>query len=323
MDIRWGDKDSLLVLRPTLGVLRHRLEPGLPFDGQVLPAPHKGNAWEHLANDAGFVIASSIAVRLIWSPEALSKLFAGGAQVQMMGGGAGDIDIHDGRLAVLGLPGRDLERRRYDFKSTVWVGELEGGRFQSFEPWYRETLKKPTIKELRRITRHNNNGVGSLRFSPQGKLLVYLGYRPEVLLFSEDGEKKSSWSLEELVPGYRHDPKIATEYARLMDHRPSVEEYNAWVDAARVIVDDVLFVDGSPAIVVRRFEEGRATWELGLIEGERATWYGIPTGDIDSNSRLTADARQGGDVVFLGATRRVNILADSDQAARVLVARIP
>jgi len=235
----------------------------------------------------------------------------------------GDIDLHRGRLAVLGLPGRDPETHRYDFQSTVWVGELEDGRFQSFEPWYREPLANPGTEDLRRIARHNNDGIGSLRFSPKGNLLVHLGYRPEILLFSEGGEKKSSWSLEELMPGYRHNPKIATDFSRLLERRPTVEEYNAWVDAAKLLVDDVLFVDGSPAIVARRIDEGRVSWELGLIEGDQAVWYGIPTGDIDSHSRLTADARPGGEVVFLAATRRANVLADGEMEARVLVARVP
>jgi hypothetical protein len=324
VDIRWADEKSVLILRPTTGVYRHKLEPDLPVDGKVLPGRDETKGWrpwEHIASHDGFVVAASGSARLIWNRRDFADLSSREPRVQAMAGGVGDIDVHGDRLAVLGMPSRQIFSDRGNRLSFVWVGGMEDGEFRSFESWYREPLERPTTSDYQRIYGHNNGGVGSLRFSRKGELLVYLGFRPQILLFSEEVRRRSTWTLEELLPGY--DGKTIAEYTRMHAKREGATQYKAWLDASSLLIDDVLFVAGDPALVVRRVEEGLVSWLLGVIEGDRAAWYRIPLGEVDKHSQVKADALPDGDIVFLAGKRRPSLLAQGEDLARVVVARQP
>jgi hypothetical protein len=320
-DIRWDGDSAVLVLRSQTGLFRHRLEKGLPVDGQLLPGPKQiGARIPSLAafgSSSGLTMASSTGTAIVFSPDAFPQLKAEGYLIENLGGTIADLDVHGSRVAMLGVPTTAVIESGRFRDGIVWVGEVDNRQIGKFEPIWSPGEQTEDARYAMYV--HNGSASGSLRFSEDGSLLVALGDREEIIRLTPGGEVKARWHLKDLLGSQE---KALGDFVALRKRGFAVDTYNKWIDESSLLIDDVFFIGRSPAVVVRDISASGTRWLLGILTSDGATWHRIPIGSIDSRARLRADAHQG-KLVFLAAARITSLFDDESESTVVLTTDSP
>lgn len=316
-DIRWLERDSLLVLRARDGVSEHALKEGMPRLRHVLPGRNQDQA----IGTALFLGAADELVlacgngSYLWTGDPRARGNKASRLVRFGGDGTADCDT-DGRVIfALGLPDPPEDVDRWG-ETLVWRGELEGD-LARFEPLLREQEPTTDHGEINRRQTHHNIRAGSLAVSARGRLLVSPAHTPELYLASSTGKVTHRWELSVLLAESEPDWE-----AKLADPRtPALDVALAYV-GRRAVVDDVFFVNEEPALVLRSLDGSRRRWTLVRPQVDGFLIEKIPMSGGSERSRVRAAARRGSDeVAFLMADFGIGSPESSDDQ-EVLIARV-
>ncbi len=313
VDLRWSGADRLFLLRSEDGVAEVELREGMPILRSLLPGRHqmgKIHPQQNLAVSGDWIASSSPGAQFLWA-----RLPASGssteAQIRNVPASVSDFDFDGEEILVLGyaLYG-DLSGGTY-----LWQGRLDSANDLESAPG----LEKATsMAEIKRRGDLSILGAGSLRVLPNGDRLVFSGFDDEVRVISSSGRQEAHWSLAEL--GVHGDVNMRPAMdAALRDKSKPQNLMSSWLKAT-AIVDDVLLVNKTPAVVVRQASLGSQAL-LVLLESSGIRTFSIPIRSLGSTDRLKADADAKGRIALLTAPR----VRDPDSAGKqeVLVVSIP
>ncbi len=317
IDLRLGEDGRIYLLRPEVGVDRHRLAPGMPRLREVLPGHDDDGA---LAGIEHFAVSSSGLLevardhfyvwRMVGEDGALGPL----NELDLAWGRISDLDLAGDRLALLGVPSREHAAPGPD-NSIVWLGSLGVGLED-----FRRVLADPmvrTLAEQQRLATAQSLALGSLAFAGDGSLLVYPGHLPELYRLSEQGELEKTWDLARLGILDRR-----ADLPRELAGRAESAAAEQWLAGAQLVDDLTLLADGRPALAVRDLEAGAPRWTLAVIDGERARRFALPVRGGNASSRLRLAGAASGEVLFWVGER--NLRRGSAVAGdEIVVARLP
>lgn len=288
-DIRFASKETVILGFELDGVAERELVEGLPLRRALFPGYEEtpGLQLVNLATDGDQL---SVAGHLLgWAETAGSS--AGQPEFKELRGFYDDIDVRDDTLALLGYP--TAEQFAASHQTYLWLGDLRS----KLEQW----RPLPALKEDRgRFGSTPGIGsmgqrLGSLRFLRNGDLLVVPAFKPGVFRLSRHGKLRNSWSLEELeaslleATGGSLDEASPTPLV-LEAKPPTTESTRLYISSQRILVEDVLPVRKSGAIVVRYGSGIHTKYYLAVLESE-LTWHELPIEADDRTDRIRADSR--------------------------------
>jgi len=317
IDLRLGEDGRIYLLRPEVGVDRHRLAAGMPALREVLPGHDDDGALSGLEH---FAVSSSDLVEVardhfyVWRSVGDDGALGPLNELDLAWGRVADLDLAGDRLALLGVPSREHAAPGPD-NSIVWLGSL-GAALEDFRRVLTDPLVR-TLAEQQRLATAQSLALGSLAFAGDGGLLVYPGHVPELYRLSEQGELEKTWDLARLGILDRR-----AELPRELAGRAESAAAEQWLAGAQLVDDLTLLADGRPALAVRDLEAGRPRWTLAVIDGERARRFALPLRGGNAGSRVRLASAANGDVLFwVGerSLRRGTAVAGDE----IVVARLP
>lgn len=202
------------------------------------------------------------------------------------------IDFDGKSLIMLGAS-KSLHDEFGEF--VVWYGTLAAS-LDDFEPIRTQDSPQAPSEYHRRVA-YLGMDAGSVRLTPKGDILVFPGSGDEVLLLAKSGRVLDRWSLRDL--GLMNEKREA-----MIANHASLEKLRAQLAESGAVVDDVLVVGKTPAVVVRSLPAARARWQLAVLEAGGPRFFEIPAPQWASpTTRVRADADSHGRIAFLFGDR--------------------
>ena len=311
-DIRWAGDDSVYVAWSREGVFE------IGLDGsrrrQPVPSPKTLGRFEHfnqLAVTSKDLAVGSINWYMAWRPRAS----AADGQVTFQRKSLAvthDLDLWNDRMLFLGIP--DIPNP-FASGAIAWLGRLSS-RIEDLKPVLYD-VQGAGAKTFYRCEAYE---LGAVRFLADGSFVVVPGFQKGVHLFAPNGEKRRSWTSEEL--GLNSDcTGMSDEEGMRIQIDPVL--WQRWLNAHRV-VDDILSLPQGPGLLVRSVgEDGRARWELKVLTANRVRTYAVPVLGRRPLDRLRGDVRDGRIVLLLSASG-FNLSPDpADHQGEILLAEAP
>jgi hypothetical protein len=320
MDARWASKDSIYLGYRTLGVFEVEVGKQLREVREVFPPGSRGGAATiqnvfNVAATDDYVLAWSVANEVGWRETSSESQ----VHVKRMLGWFDDMDVSGDKVAILGYPGvQDFGDSDFAY---LWIGDLSDELTQ-WRP-IRE-LSVPTAGHARKAF---GRLLGSLRFLPNGDLIVVPFVKPGVFLHSQAGKVKASWTPEQLEGSLRGDLGLKTaaeptNELSIMETAPpkSGDEVLKHLESLRIVILDVVPVGKKPGVLVRYGAGASTGFYLGVLADE-IQWYKLPLQSHPATARIRADALEKGDKLVVLATGRG--APDEGTKAQIYVLRLP
>jgi hypothetical protein len=295
VDVHWASKDSIYLADLHGGVTEVKLKEGLPEIRRITPPAEQIGlpVIQHVAISDKWMVAAHEG-RLAWK-----AMIGGDWAVKKNIGLYHDFDIRGDEIVMLGVP--DHESSEHSPAGVVWRANLSKG-LEGSSRW--DVLYESPEVARDETLMWQDATLGSVRFLPQGGVVVAPNFLPGVWLFSTSGGLKQRWSPEELW-GAEEGPEPSAvsgeekgwKRGDVIDQRRLQQ-----ILAARRTVDEVLPLHEGPAIIVREPRAGQARYRLGVL-GAEIRWYDIPIRNVTALARLRGDADENGRIVLMGVER--------------------
>lgn len=302
-DIRWATRDSIYLAYNGEGVFEVSLSESMPRVRELFPPIGGGTGakavpdlW-HVAASEDWILGWSFANVMGWR----SVDSDGIVQLHDSPGYFDAVDIQGDTVAFLGYP--DSKSFSENSFAYLWLGSVST-KLQEWKPIH--GLDLPTAGHARGTF---FRFMGALRFLSNGDLLVVPVALPGVYRVSQGGKIKARWLPEELEVsllsklgrGARRDD---LQEARFDETEPVKEDdLNQRLESSRLIIEDVVSIGRSPAVIIRYRSNTGVGYYLALL-GTEADWYELPLGDHPAHIRLRADySRERKELVVLATDR--------------------
>lgn len=275
LDLRFEDANTVLLGAGRDGVYRLSLtEPDAGLDNLV--AADSVTFVSRLAASDRWLVAGTTFGPLGWMPWVGRAAY----QEDVPMGVILDLDVAGDEVWMLGSR-RDENRVWAPGGVILWSATLGEGGITGMTPrMFAES--GPGATEMARC---HILETGAVRSTGDGRWLVVPGVQPGVFLYGEDGKLERVWQSGEL--GFVDDCTLDEEEAARLSSQPQAR--NKWLNE-RTIVDDAIFWQGFPALVVRTVVEGEPRWTLlQLGDDASAKRVGLPVTGAGPNARLRAD----------------------------------
>lgn len=307
-DVRWSGPNSLFLGYEMDGVGEYRVDGGLVLEREIFPpysATSRMLVW-NLAVSASDLHVWSVAHRAAWVP--LSGSEPSQITAKAIRGYFDDIDVHGDVVALLGYP--NIEQFVESGRSYLWLGDLRS-ELSQWRPLFRRLQAADTPEVKGALAQF----YGSIRFLPNGEILVSPGFQPYVYRVTRAGKEKESWSLAELESsllralGGDHGKSDLTELA-LGERASTRADSKRYLASQRMIVEDVLPLGKTPALLVRYRSSQGVGFYLGVL-GPEVSWFELVLGDHPSSVRLRADHQPSSGKLAILATDRNQVEVSS------------
>ncbi len=286
-DLRWAGPKSVFITTSYERVAEHGLSSGLPVVRESFPSPKVFDpqmVYGHLAVTRETMVVGAPTRRIAWRP--LEHRTAGTVDfVRDQLGAIGDLDLQGNRLAWIGWSKALFKGPDTDLSGYAWIDELGDGL----------DFPQQLITDVaggRRGERADpclNLRLGSLRFQPDGSLLIAPGILDEIALFDPAGHKIRSWDARYFgVESASACTQITAATSQRLAGSPLA--VGEWTNRQPVI-DEVLATPAGPALVVRTMSSGQPTWRLHVLGADRVTSYDLPLTAQSPYTRLAGDVR--------------------------------
>ncbi len=320
-DIRWASKSSVFIAYDGDGVLEFSLREPLARGSELFPPRSRPGASSvpnihNLAFDGRHLLAWGPANVVGWRDVALGS----GITIKKLPGYFDDVDVRGDLVAIIGYP--NIDQYVSSDHAYLWLGDLRSG-LDEWRP-LRELSLPAGVKARSTFGRF----LGSIRFLENGDLLVVPVVKPGVFRHAQSGKQKASWSSQELESSLlsaigehaeRGDGEEEVEYSRT-EPELNPSRILEQVASLRLVIEDVLPIRKSPAVVVRFRTGGASAFFLGILEPELA-WYSLPIGDHHPAVRVRADySKNSGQIALLVTDRYV---ASEDTKRTVYIVSAP
>ncbi len=286
-DLRWAGPKSVYITTSFERVAEHGLSPGLPVVRELFPSPKvfdPGMVYGHLAVTAETMIVGAPSRKIAWRP--LERRTDGTVDfLRDQLGALGDLDLQGNRLAWIGWSKALFKGPHTDLSGYAWMDVLGNGldtpqRLITDVSGGRRGERADPCLMLR---------LGSLRFQPDGSLLIAPGILDEIALIDPAGHKFRSWDaryfgVESAAACTRMTPATSQRLAG------SPLAAGDWINRQSA-VDEALATPAGPAIVIRTTNSGLPTWRLHVLGADRVTSYDLPLSAQSPYTRLAGDMR--------------------------------
>lgn len=271
-DIRWETPETVILANATEGVFRLPIAPETPAERLLPGGKTRDSVWLalRLALDDDHLLIASPVYELVWQARGEGVLKRDVLLEHIF-----DIDLHDGRLLLLGTR-RDEGGQRSPEGALAWLtpfhdspGALRPIAFSSHGPG-------PQAMDA-----CGSFNLGHVRFFDDGRAVVAPGAEPTVLLFDPTGGLAHTWDLTALgldIPCHGLSQERKERLAADPDARW------AWLDQYETL-DEVLALPAGAVLITRRITERGTRWRaILLVPGAPNRNLDLP---FDSPSRRT------------------------------------
>lgn len=292
LDVRWVGEDEIAVAAGRRGVMRFRIGQRLSEVARAVPPEH---------TKGGFFFAS----RLAWSPRYLvtgspfgligwkRSASASGIEGSVPFATTIDLDVHGDAVVILGA-NRDTNGRWAPEGAIAWGGTLSS-QMKDLHPILFTHL--PPAKDgvkARNVSDCLVMEMGAVRFLSDGSFIIVPGVEPGAFLYDSSERLVRTWQTGSL--GFEDGCRLSSTEIGL--YQRSVSSRDEWLNR-HVIVDDILPLGSSPALVLRSVTRNRVKWTLLVLHNDGSTvTVGLPLTSASSLSHIRADVR-GRRLVFL------------------------
>lgn len=278
-DVRWWTDESLVVTDLRRGLAVIDLEspdkqplwlPGWPRASRV------GTRYAHLGVSDDRVVVGDLAFGVQWRRRTEPAETAPHRETIEY---VADLDVQGDRLLVSGLQRGETGDLGAD-ESVAWTGSLE-------DP---ELSLRPVLPFRSRASIENCAGMplGAVRFLSDGRYVVVPGSEPGIYLYGADERLERVWKSSAV--GVEVDCDLSEDQQSLLSSNPSARQ--EWINRRRTI-DDVVDLNGEPAVILRDYKEGRVTWQIATFIDDEPEIRPLPISDTSPAAHLAADARGG------------------------------
>jgi hypothetical protein len=292
MDLRWASDDSVYVARAVDGVfevgldgaLRRAIVPGFKPTATL-------SCCDRLAVSESVVGVAARGWDFAWRRRVSEpdRTFVLHREALLL---ADDLDLQGDRVLLLGLP-----EKKPVFASegaVAWIGTLTSG-LAAWQPVLFDEggAGAPHSYPCR------GNGIGAVRFLPDGSFVIVPGFQKGVLLFAADGRRLRSWTSEEVGLDTECGAAEGQDKEAFLQ-KP--ELWHRWLDRHHA-VDDILPLAEGPGLLVRSLTpDGEVHWQLTVLSGARVQSYRLPVVARHPTDRLHGDIRGGRIALLLSAS---------------------
>jgi hypothetical protein len=287
-DVRWASDGSLFLAYNRIGVFEFEIDEELKLVEEVFPPRTRAgsssvrNLW-NFASSKGFLLGAGLARDAGWRRVEKDSPIS----LWSVDGVLEDVDLEGEKVALLGHPG--LVKFRESGFAFLWLGSLDS-ELSEWRPL--KALSLPSSDHARATF---SRAMGSLRFMPNGDLLAVPVVEPGVHLYSQSGKLESSWLPSELeaslLDARGDNPKAASEADAVIPATVAASkmaDVNAHLESVRMVIEDVIPVGKSPALIARYRGGADAAFYLALLR-EPIEWYRLPFSDHPATVRVRAD----------------------------------
>ncbi|HPC83652.1 MAG TPA: hypothetical protein P5234_10195 [Thermoanaerobaculaceae bacterium] len=290
-DVRWVSDASVAVAHAGDGSFQVPLAAGKPASVLMPAGSRRGPGpvgqertliWAHTmlgVSDRFFAFAAP-SFELAWVPRQPGGV---GASRVVDFLSAVDLDVHENRLLVVGLPSM-APAATGDGPTILWETNLEAPTPPVFRP--RFSLSRP-VPESELDDWLHASGSASVRFLTDGSFLLVPGIEPGVYWYNSDGRLLRAWNSEALgldVVG----PSDPAGARRAASNRGAML---ALRNALR-LTDEILPLPEGPAVVVRHAREKDVVWTMSLLRRDGSiTSVELPIQVSSPNWTLFGDAQ--------------------------------
>ncbi len=297
LDARWASETSAYILRAVDGVQEVELRANATKPRFVIPGRSQVHelppVLQFLAASSGRVVAGGGGGLVFRESVQEQGDFQLSVSRGSASGGVADLDLDGDRLAILGVPSRELWEKNRD-SVIAWTGLLGSGS-AGFKPLLTDERAAGSKTHRRKISQARLARSGAIRFSRAGDVFVFPGYEPVVKLISTSGKVKQSWDLAGLgVLGEMNGPDLPETGSN------SRVEGQAWLErASRVVEDIVPLGKKSFGLVVRTMVDDRIQRELVRVDDDRVDRFLIPLVSEHRLDRVRADIDEENRLLFV------------------------
>jgi hypothetical protein len=304
VDVRWATDKSVFVANFNNGVSEVDLnEPSkqqLLLPGGALSRPQSGPARslalaEFLGVSRDYILVGAPMRQIVWKPR------SGEQFVQDIFANALDVDVWNDRAVVLGVRG-DSYGKWGSVGPTLWLVSLtpEHAFFQPVSSVPPESMHKCGFQ-----------GVGAVRFYPDGRFVVAAGVQPGIELYDATGHLIRRWRTDPL----NIDDKCSVTEAQA-DSFADFEVRAEWLNR-RHVIDEILPLPEGPLVIIRERRGDLMTWRGVLLpfNGDPVP-VAIPINSPSLRAHLHADLR-GDRIAFV-----VGNLGTPGGQARIVIGRV-
>ncbi len=301
-DLRWIGPEKVLVASPRAGVFEVDLRNPSAVPMVEIEKGNRRTASAHpnrLGISDRYLAAGSGIFSLGWRTRE-----ADGLQHQVYFELIADLDIFQNKLLALAIRKGEKGTRDtlpYDQDGAyLWLADLtrtdsvQEDDSQRFEP----LAFSASGARAKAMDPCSLFAPGAVRFAADGSFLVVPQAEHGVQLYSAEGRLVKTWesAAAGIDSGCQLNEEEWTRFAA------DVESRQAWVNARRV-VDDIAFVDGKPAVLVRERQGEITRWQMNVL-GDKAIVQvlSIPIESRSGRARLGLD-QQGERIAFLLGSR--------------------
>lgn len=128
--------------------------------------------------------------------------------------------------------------------------------------------------------------LGAVRFLSDGRFVIVPGVEPGVFLYSAEGRLLRTWDTEDL--GFVDRCTLDAAQRRELGGNPLPRF--AWLNA-RAVLDDLIVIGDSPALIIRSVRGGMARWELVTLGAGTPVRTALPLTGRGPDTHLRADVR--------------------------------
>lgn len=219
-----------------------------------------------------------------------------------------DLDAVGDEMWVLGAR-RDSDGAWAPDGAILWSFKVTGSGLLEAHPLM-FAGSGPGAQEMSRCSLFET---GAVRSAEDGRRFVVPGIQPGAFLYGPDGKLIRAWQTEKL--GFVDGCTLSEEESVRFSADPHAR--NQWL-RGRTVVDDAVFWQGAPAVIIRRSVEGSPRWTLlQLLDGDSVRRVPLPIRGAGPNARLRADV-QGKRMVVLITEYEV-ALKDRKEAPKLVV----
>ncbi|MCM2316256.1 MAG: hypothetical protein NDJ92_14000 [Thermoanaerobaculia bacterium] len=274
-DVRFESESSVLLAAGRPGVFRFNL--ATRESTAVVPGTGPGSFFfsARLARTRSTLLVASAFIALTW------RGANGDTQEPFLFDAIVDVDIYGDRVALIGARKDDAGRWNPE-KGVVWTGTLSS-KLSDLSPLI--TTEKEGASDP--VNGCHYFELGALRYLDDGSLFVVPGVQPGIFLYGPDGRLKRTWDSGTL--GFQDRCDLSIEEVQLFASQGPPRW--KWLEK-RAVLDDVLDLPGGPALVIRKVEKGRTSWDLVRLASKTSTER-LPFHSPNPNAHLRADVRLG------------------------------
>lgn len=307
-DVRWHSDESVRIAAGKGGVvevdLRRPLQPQTVIAGGGPPRAAGGPIptfffSSMLGASPQHTVAGSWFRAFAWKPAGTSQL------MDVPFANIIDLDLHEDRAVILGVRG-DERGRWASVGATLW-----SAKFTSSAVHF-SALPGPDVAPMRAC---HVLGMGSVRFTADGRLIVAPGVEPDVHLYDRQGRLIRTWQTAKL--GYEDRCKVTMEQSAVFsDIGPRREWQNR-----RQLLDEMVVLPEGPLLIIRQPVANGTRWRGVLLpyDGPPVS-VAIPVTSASRHAHLKADVR-GSRVAFV-VSENLGPDEKAVDAARLIVATL-